>query len=55
MKRWKITQLAGVLLLLLGVVARVGAGEYWGTGAMMLGTIMYAVGRVGAWLRTDAP
>lgn len=49
-KRYKITQLVGVLLLLLGVVIRAGAGEYYGMWFVIVGVILYAVGRIGAWL-----
>lgn len=55
MKAWKITQIVGFLLLAIGVIARAGAGEYWGTGLAMLGVVVYAVGRVGAWLKSDRP
>ena len=53
MKGWKITQLVGVLLLLVGVAARVGADAMWGTALLLVGAIVFAVGRVGAWLRSD--
>ena len=49
MRALKITQLAGVLILLIGVVMLVGK-EYLGTLPIILGTIMYAVGRVGVWM-----
>jgi hypothetical protein len=55
MKAWKIAQLVGVLTLLVGVVLRVGTGEIAGTAMMMLGAIVFAVGRVGAWLKSDKP
>lgn len=48
-KPLKALQLGGVLLLLLGVIARAGAGEYWGTAVAMLGVVLYALGRVLAW------
>lgn len=49
-KRYKITQLVGVLLLLLGVIIRAGTGEYYGMWFVVLGVLLYAVGRIGAWL-----
>lgn len=54
MKTWKLLQLAGVLLLLLGVVVRVG-GEYYGTVMAVFGVLLFAVGRIMAWLRSDGP
>lgn len=53
MKAWKIVQLAGVLILLLGVIIRAGTGEYYGTGVALLGVVLYATGRVTAWLKSD--
>jgi hypothetical protein len=55
MKAWKITQVVGFLLLVIGVIARAGAGEYWGTGLALVGVIVLAIGRVGAWLKSDQP
>lgn len=55
MKAWKITQIIGFLLLAVGVIARAGAGAEWGTALGMLGVIVYAVGRVGTWLKSDRP
>lgn len=55
MKPWKIAQIVGFLLLVVGVIARAGAGEYWGTGLAMVGVLVLAVGRVGAWLKSDRP
>lgn len=55
MKAWKIVQLVGVLLLLFGVVVRVGAGEMYGTALAFVGAVIFAVGRIGAWLRSDQP
>lgn len=49
-KVYKIVQLVGVLLLLLGVIIRAGAGEYYGIWLVMIGVILYAGGRIGAWL-----
>ena len=48
-KAFKALQLIGVVLLLLGVIARAGAGELWGTAVAMLGVLMFALGRVLAW------
>ncbi len=47
---WKLAQLIGVLLLLVGVAARTGLGEFWGTWLAVTGTAAFAVARVGAWL-----
>jgi hypothetical protein len=52
MKAWKIVQLVGVLLLLLGVIIRVG-GEIYGMALAILGVLLYATGRVAAWLKSD--
>lgn len=52
MKAWKIVQLVGVLLLLLGVVIRVG-GEFYGVHLALLGVLIYTVGRVTLWLKKD--
>ena len=45
----KITQLVGVLMLLIGVAALVNEA-YWGTLPIIFGTLIYAVGRVSLWL-----
>lgn len=55
MKAWKILQLVGVLILLAGVAVRVGTGEIYGTAMILLGAVAFAVGRIGAWLRSDRP
>lgn len=55
MKAWKIIQIIGFLALITGVIARAGAGEYWGTGLAMAGVIVLAIGRVGTWLKSDRP
>jgi hypothetical protein len=54
-KTWKVVQIVGVLVLLLGVIIRVGTGDYAGTGIAVLGVIVYAVGRVATWLKSDRP
>lgn len=54
MNAWKITQLVGVLLLLIGVVVRVG-GQIDGTAVALLGLVLFAVGRIGGWLKSDGP
>jgi hypothetical protein len=54
MRAWKVAQLVGVLLLLLGVVIRVG-GEFYGMWLVVTGIIVFVLGRVGAWLKSDAP
>lgn len=54
MKAWKVVQIAGVLLLLLGVVVRIG-GTMEGMWLAVLGVLLYAVGRVAAWLKSDQP
>jgi hypothetical protein len=51
-KLWKIVQLVGVLVLLLGVVIRVG-GEFYGMWLVVFGVLMYAVGRIMVWLSKD--
>lgn len=52
MKAWKIAQIVGVLILLVGVVVRVN-GEIYGMHIAVLGTVIYAVARLGAWLKSD--
>jgi hypothetical protein len=54
-KTWKIVQVVGVLVLLLGVIIRAGTGDHVGTGIAVLGAILYAVGRVATWLKSDQP
>lgn len=48
-KPFKALQLIGVLLLIVSVVARIGTGVHYWTGAAFLGLLMYALGRVLAW------
>jgi hypothetical protein len=52
MLKWNIVQLVGVLLLILGVIVRVG-GEFYGMHAAVLGVLLFTVGRVAAWLKDD--
>jgi hypothetical protein len=52
MKMWKILQIVGVLILLVGVVVRVG-GEFYGVHLALLGLLLWIVGKVGAWLKSD--
>jgi hypothetical protein len=47
----KLLQLTGIVLLLLGVVARAGAGEFWGTLLAAMGFLLFLVGRVIAWIK----
>ena len=47
-KVYKALQLGGALLLIVGVVVRVG-GEFAGTGLALVGVLLYAVGRIAAW------
>jgi hypothetical protein len=54
MKAWKIAQIVGVVLLLVGVVIRVG-GSFYGMHLALLGLLVYVVGRLGAWLKSDRP
>lgn len=55
MTKWKVVQIIGVIALLLGVIIRAGAGEIYGTAIAALGVVIFAVGRVAAWLRSDRP
>lgn len=48
----KLLQLVGVLLLLVGVAGRAGADEFWGTWLALIGLLLFAAGRVAAWLKT---
>lgn len=52
MKKFKIAQVVGVLLLLFGVIAGVG-GENYGMYFVLLGIIIYAFARVMTWLKSD--
>lgn len=52
MKTWKILQIVGVLLLLVGVVVRVD-GEFYGVHMALLGLLLFVVGRLGTWLKSD--
>jgi hypothetical protein len=54
MKVWKVLQLIGVLLLLVGVVVRVG-GEFYGMWMVVIGLVLYAIGRIGAWMKSPNP
>jgi hypothetical protein len=47
-KVYKAMQLAGVLLLLVGVIVRVG-GEFYGLHAALAGVLLFVAGRIGAW------
>ena len=53
MKKLKIAQLIGILLLLLGVIIRAGTGEYYGMYFVLLGLMVYTVARVTAWIKSD--
>lgn len=48
-KLFKALQLGGAVLLIVAVVARIGTGDHWWTGAAVLGALLYALGRVLAW------
>lgn len=52
MKNWKIAQLIGVLVLLTGVVVRVG-GEIYGTHLALLGLLVYTVAKITLWVKND--
>jgi len=54
MRNWKIAQIIGVLVLLVGVVVRVG-GEINGTLIALIGLLVFVAGRIGAWLKSDKP
>lgn len=55
MRRWKVVQLVGILILLTGVVLRAGAGEVYGTGIGAVGVLIFAIGRIAGWLLSDRP
>lgn len=52
-KRWKGLQLAGFALMAVGIVLVVDGGRVGppliGTPTLLLGAIVYAAGRIGAW------
>lgn len=52
MKKLKIAQLIGVLILLVGVVIRVG-GAMYGLPIAVLGLLIYAVSRLTLWITSD--
>lgn len=53
MKKLKVTQLIGILLLFLGVIVRAGTGEFWGMYLVVIGILTYAVAKVTAWIHSD--
>lgn len=53
MKALKIAQLVGILMLLVGVIIRAGAGEFYGMHLALLGLLIYTVAKVTAWIKTD--
>lgn len=53
MKKIKIAQVGGVLLLLYGVIIRAGTGEHYGMFLVVLGIVIYATARVLAWIKSD--
>lgn len=53
MKKLKIAQVIGVLLLLFGVIIRAGTGEIYGMYFVILGVLIYATARVTAWVKSD--
>lgn len=48
-KTLKALQLVGFALLAVGVIARAGAGEFWGMWLAVIGVAMLAIGRLLAW------
>ena len=53
MKKLKIAQVIGIVILLLGVIIRAGTGEYYGTVLAVLGVLIYAIARVTTWIQSD--
>lgn len=53
MKKLKIAQIIGVLLLLLGVTIRTGTGEIYGMYFVVLGLLIYVIARIFAWMKSD--
>jgi hypothetical protein len=53
MKKLKIIQITGVLILLLGVIIRAGAGEYYGTALGLFGLVIYVVARLTLWVKSN--
>lgn len=53
MKKLKIAQVVGILILLLGVIIRAGAGEYYGMWLVVFGIMIYATARIAAWVKDD--
>jgi hypothetical protein len=47
----KLVQLIGLALLVLGVISRAATGEFWGTWLAIIGFLLFATGRVSAWLK----
>ena len=52
MKILKILQIVGVLMLLLGVIIRAGAGEFYGMYLVLIGILIYAVARLTYWVQS---
>ena len=52
-KTFKIVQIVGFIVIISGVLLRV-SGEIYGTGVGVFGVLIYAIGRVGAWLKSDS-
>ena len=50
-KSFKALMTAGFLLLVIGVIARAGVGEIWGTGLALFGFGLFVLGRFLAWWR----
>lgn len=53
MKKFKIAQLIGILLLLVGVIIRAGTGEFYGMWLVVIGLLIYTAARVWAWIAKD--
>jgi hypothetical protein len=51
-KTFKALQLIGFLMIFVGVIARAGAGEYWGSFLALTGFVVWALGKALAWWRT---
>lgn len=53
MKKLKIAQLVGVLLLLVGVIIRAGTGSADGMYLVIFGVLIYTISKVSAWIISD--
>lgn len=52
MKKLKVAQVIGILLLLIGMIIRI-SGDLDGMWMVIVGVMVYATARVSAWVKSD--